>query len=51
MSPDEIAAWGALTTAPHEVRILDGGHFYLDTHRAGIADLIALRLDAASLTA
>lgn len=49
--PDEIAAWGELTSAPQETRILDAGHFYLETRHAELADLIGRRLETVGAAA
>lgn len=43
--PQEAAAgWLGYTTKPGKLHVFPGGHFYLDTHTAPVADLIATTL-------
>jgi surfactin synthase thioesterase subunit len=40
----DIAAWGALTTGPFQVRMFPGGHFYLEPQRALLLDHLSVVL-------
>ncbi|WP_255955328.1 thioesterase II family protein [Streptomyces odontomachi] len=38
---DEAKSWAAHTTGEFDMRVFPGGHFYLDAHRAELADTIS----------
>lgn len=42
---DEAAAWEQHTRGPFEVKTFPGGHFYLDSHRRGVAKNISKVLE------
>jgi surfactin synthase thioesterase subunit len=42
---DEAAAWVQHTTGSFELKEFAGGHFYLDSHRRGVADCLSTVLD------
>jgi surfactin synthase thioesterase subunit len=41
VAPGRLHGWSGHSTGPVEVTVFDGGHFYLDENRDGIAELIA----------
>ena len=41
---DEVRAWRDHTTGPFELRVFDGGHFYLNDHAAAVVDELARHL-------
>jgi surfactin synthase thioesterase subunit len=41
---DEARAWAGHTTAPFDLRVFPGGHFYLNAHAAMVMKLIAERI-------
>ncbi|WP_394298838.1 thioesterase II family protein [Allosalinactinospora lopnorensis] len=41
---DDASAWEGHTAAAFELRVLSGGHFFLDAHQAEVADVIATSL-------
>ncbi|GAA4236133.1 surfactin synthase thioesterase subunit [Streptosporangium album] len=41
---EEVCAWSEHTTAPFELRVYPGGHFFLTTHAASVRDLISEQL-------
>lgn len=43
---DEAQAWAEHTTAPTELKVFRGGHFYLVDHSKDVIDLLARRLSA-----
>ncbi|GHB07927.1 thioesterase II family protein [Streptomyces termitum] len=45
------AGWRAHTTGGFDLRVFPGGHFYLDAHAAGVADLVVEGLAATGLPA
>jgi medium-chain acyl-[acyl-carrier-protein] hydrolase len=44
ITPADIAAWGALTTGPFQIRMFAGGHFYLEAQRAALLDYLSATL-------
>jgi len=44
VSIDEARAWAEHTTAPTELEVFPGGHFYLVDHSQAVIDLVARRL-------
>lgn len=44
---EEVNAWGEHTTAPFELRVFPGGHFFLTAHAAAVRDLVSQRLSDA----
>ncbi|MET9430474.1 alpha/beta fold hydrolase [Streptomyces sp. NPDC003036] len=44
---EAAAAWREHTTADSDLRVLPGGHFYLDAHTETVADIIRTPLEAA----
>jgi surfactin synthase thioesterase subunit len=47
---DEASAWSAHTTGEFDLRVFEGGHFYLDAHRSEVCDTIRAALKRASRT-
>jgi surfactin synthase thioesterase subunit len=43
---DEAAAWAQCTAGEFDLRLFPGGHFFLDEHRAGVAQTISAALSA-----
>ncbi|GAQ58769.1 thioesterase II family protein [Streptomyces acidiscabies] len=41
---DDVAAWREHTTGPFDLRVLPGGHFYLDSRRHEVTDIVAKAL-------
>ena len=46
VSLDEARAWAEHTTAPTELEVFRGGHFFLVDHSTDVIDLVARRLSA-----
>jgi pyochelin biosynthetic protein PchC len=44
----EAEAWCEVTDGPCDVRVFDGGHFYVDQHRRSVVELLVARARAAS---
>lgn len=38
---DEVEAWRQHTDGPFDLKVFSGGHFYLNTHQRGVADVIS----------
>ena len=45
---EEAAAWANHTTGAFEQRVLPGGHFFLDQHRADVVETISVALNETS---
>lgn len=41
---DEVESWRDHTTGPFDLKVFQGGHFYLDEHRAGVVEVLAEHL-------
>lgn len=41
---DDVAGWSLHTSADTDLRVFDGGHFYLDGQRSAVASLVRQRL-------
>jgi len=46
--PDDVEAWARHSTAGVDVRIVDGGHFFVATHAPLVVDLVATALKDAA---
>ncbi|MEU0399888.1 alpha/beta fold hydrolase [Streptomyces sp. NPDC006197] len=46
--PREAEAWSEVTEGPCEVRVFEGGHFYLEEHRDPVVELLTAHARAAS---
>jgi medium-chain acyl-[acyl-carrier-protein] hydrolase len=42
--PEELRAWGALTSAEFETHLHPGSHFYLERHAPSVLEVIAMRM-------
>ncbi len=49
VSRDDLEAWSRQTTGPFRLRVFDGGHFYLQTHRDRV--VASIREDLAEVVA
>jgi surfactin synthase thioesterase subunit len=47
--PENLAAWARETTGPYEQKAIDAGHFFINTHRAGVIDHVVGSLARAFL--
>jgi pyochelin biosynthesis protein PchC len=50
-SVSEVAAWHEHSTAPFDLRVFSGGHFFLDMHRREVTDIVSSTLERVSACA
>jgi surfactin synthase thioesterase subunit len=50
-TPDDAAAWERFAAGGFELRVFEGGHFYLSEHREAVAQIVKSQLTAVASAA